>query len=63
MIIISVLYTTFFECADYRSRVLARFHERAAEISLDNEPGNQQELDTALVLSALLQSKQRQQQK
>ncbi|XP_043644119.1 nischarin isoform X2 [Drosophila teissieri] len=48
---------------DYRSRVLARFHERAAEISLDNEPGNQQELDTALVLSALLQSKQRQQQK
>ncbi|KAH8290684.1 hypothetical protein KR054_004875 [Drosophila jambulina] len=48
---------------DYRARVLARFHERAAEISLDNEPGNQQELDTALVLSALLQSKQRQLQK
>jgi len=63
---IYILYSSYIKChksADYRSRVLARFHERAAEISLDNEPGNQQELDTALVLSALLQSKQRQQQK
>ncbi|XP_034478497.1 nischarin [Drosophila innubila] len=48
---------------DYRPRVLARFHGRAAEISLDNEPGTQQEMDMALVLSALLTAEQRQRQK
>lgn len=38
---------------DYRARVLSRFSSRLNEILLDNEKGNQQELDTALVLSAL----------
>lgn len=38
---------------DYRARVLSRFSNRFNEILLDNEKGNQQELDTALVLSAL----------
>lgn len=38
---------------DYRSRILARFDERCNEIYLDNEKGNQHEIDTALALSAL----------
>lgn len=38
---------------DYRARVLSRFTDRFNEILLDNEKGNQHELDTALVLSAL----------
>lgn len=44
---------------DYRSRVLARFDNRSSEIFLDNEKGNQQEIDTALVLSALRISKRK----
>lgn len=38
---------------DYRSRILARFDDRCNEIYLDNEKGNQNEIDTALALSAL----------
>lgn len=47
---------------DYRPRVLSRFSNRLSEIILDNEKGNQQELDTALVLSALRTSQKYQTQ-
>lgn len=41
---------------DYRPRVLAKFHDRLDEICLDNEKGNSNEMDMALVLSALEKS-------
>lgn len=41
---------------DYRPRVLAKFHERMDEVCLDNEKGNSNEMDMALVLSALEKS-------
>ena len=43
-------------CLDYRPRVLAKFHDRLEEICLDNEKGNSNEMDMALVLSALEKS-------
>lgn len=42
---------------DYRAKVLTRFDERSSEILLDNEKCSQNEIDKALVLSALRKTK------
>lgn len=42
---------------DYRVKVLTRFDDRCAEILLDNEKCSQNEIDKALVLSALKKTK------
>lgn len=42
---------------DYRSKVLSRFSERCNEVVLDNERCSQEELDKALVLNALRQTR------
>lgn len=42
---------------DYRAKVFSRFDERCCEILLDNEKCSQNEMDKALVLSALRKTK------
>lgn len=42
---------------DYRSKVLSRFGERCNEVVLDSEKCSQEELDKALVLNALRQTR------
>lgn len=42
---------------DYRARVIARFDDRAREVTLDSEKCSQFEIDKAMVLSALRKSK------
>lgn len=44
---------------DYRAKVLARFGERCADIILDNEKCTSNEIDKALILSALRMTKLR----
>lgn len=51
-LIIITIYISIFS-KDYRGRVLAKFHDRMDEICLDNEKGSTNEMDMALVLSAL----------
>lgn len=43
---------------DYRVRVLSRFKEKISDFYLDNEKAGQREIDTALILAALRQSKE-----
>ncbi|XP_068107996.1 nischarin isoform X2 [Hyperolius riggenbachi] len=43
---------------DYRTKVLAQFGDRAAEICLDNTPTTEKELDTVEVLKAIQKAKE-----
>lgn len=43
---------------DYRVRVLSRFKDKITEFHLDNEKAGQREIDTALILAALRQSRE-----